>query len=45
MIAEENLVLVVEGGVIGAHFATWIIGLFLLDIAGGIEVVVIPAVG
>ncbi|SAG09338.1 Uncharacterised protein [Enterobacter cloacae] len=45
MIAEEDLVLVVKGGVVGTHFATWIIGLFLLDIAGGIEVVVITTVG
>ncbi len=45
MIAEENLVLVVKGGVIGAHLAPGVISLFLLEIAGGVEIVVVAAVG
>lgn len=43
--AEEDLVLVIEDRVVRLHFATRVVGLFLLDIAGGVELIVIAAVG
>ncbi|MNN17477.1 hypothetical protein D3C81_1306670 [compost metagenome] len=45
MCPEENLVLIVKNSVIGLHLTTRVIGLFLLNIAGGVEVVVVTAVG
>ena len=45
MRAEEDLVLVIKDGVVRLHLATGVVGLFLLNVAGGVEVVVITTVG
>ena len=45
MRSKEYLVLVIENRVVGLHLATRVFALFLLDIAGGVEVIVITAMG
>ena len=45
MVTQEDLVLVVERRVPGAHVAIRVVGLFLLNVAGSIEVAVIAVMG
>jgi hypothetical protein len=45
VVAKEDLVLVIKEGVIRLHLATRVIGLFLLNVADGVEIAVITAVG